>query len=209
MKKYFKSIVLAMVFTLILSSTSTGFMSNAQDGAVVDEEGGIIGYSYGGLYWDVEEYEEIVGSTMARSFAATHEATLTDSSDALTDEDAQLIEEVTCPLGMAIAIGVDEDGNMITYLSGYTFIEEEGVSLGALMNRLEIWNAYKSPYEGVFFSHNWTYKAVKVADGEQMIDVDVEKKTITFSINETVSELEQWDVLMSLRAAVNSEKISK
>lgn len=207
MKKYLKAIALALVFALILSSISTGMMEDAQEGIVVDAEGSVIGYSYGGLYWDADEYEEMVGSTVSRSFAYSHNASYSDSSDVLTEEDTQLIEEVTHQLGMAIAIGVDEDGNQITYLGGYTFVEADGVSLGGLMNMLETWNAYQSPYEKAFFSRDWVYKAVKVADGAQQIDVDVECKTVTFSINEKISELENWDILVSLRTAVNSNII--
>lgn len=199
------TIALALIFALSLSTFSTGMMMDDQDGAVMNSEGSIVGYSYGGLYWDTNEYEEMLSSAETRSFVATHATALSDSSDVLSEDDALLINNVVCPLGMAIAVAVDEDGNQVTYLGGYTFVEEEGVSLGKLMNVLETWNLYESPYKDMFFSRDWTYKAVKVADGEQSIMVDAENKIITFGIVNEISV--DFNTMATLRTVVNSDKV--
>lgn len=223
MKKNFKTIltlIVAIAAALSFSAFSTGNAANT-DGSVTDDDGNVVGYSYDGLYWDADEYEEMISTTTSRNYrlslsgaetlAVNHEAFLSDITDGdpfvgieLTKEDAALIDELTHPLGMAIATAMDENGNPITLLGGYTFVEEEGTSLGGLMNRLETWDINKSSLVGLFFSRDLTYKSVKVADGEQGITVDVEKQMIIFGINENIGELDQWDLLAALRTAVNS-----
>lgn len=215
--KKITTIVMALVFALVLSTINPGLMLD--DGYVTAEDS-VVGYAYGGLYWDTDEYEELLSTTAvqqyvvdesAESFCATHSKRLSldsksdsaiDSDDELNLEDRNLISEAAYQIGMAIAAGVDEDGNQITYLGGYTFVNEKGTSLGELMNRLEVWAMNKSPYQDLFFSRNWTYKAVKVADGEQSIVIDRENGIVNFNINEKVSELDQWDVLAALRYTV-------
>ena len=197
------TIALALVFALTLSTVNPAQMKDASEGAVVNAEGSVVGYTYGGLYWEADEYEEMVASTSARSFEISSSSD-SDSSDALTEEDAQLIEEVTKKLGMAIAVEEDEAGNKITLLGGYKFVEADGTNLDALKRMLETWNEFKSPYMSAFFSPDLTYKTIKVADGAQGIEVDVENMTIIFSVNADINELEYWDILASMRTAVNS-----
>lgn len=203
MNKVTRFAILFVVFTMLISSLSTGLLADLKDGAVVDSGGRVVGYSYGGLYWDADEYEEMLGSAAVRSYAVTRNIPA-ESGDVLDEDDELLVTDVVCGLGMAIAITIDEDGNHVTYLGGYTFVEEDGVSLGELMNRLETWNMYKSPYEAAFFSRDWAYKAVKVMDGEQDIFVDTENQIVNFYITEKISELDPWDIYYSLRIAVNN-----
>ena len=154
MKKNLIRIVLAVMFAMALSNFSTGLMID--DGPISTDDGNVVGYAYGGLYWDADEYAALGCVSEEKSFVIDHET-----------EYIAVVDEVTHQIGMAIAAGVDEDGNRITYLGGYTFVEEENTSLGGLMRRLEDWAMNKSPYQDMFFSRDWTYKAVKAEDGEQ------------------------------------------
>ena len=199
--KKIATIVLSLVVALALSSLNTGFMADTADGPISTVEGEIVGYSYGGLYWDADEYAALGCASEAKSFVIDNETEYLSVS-CLSDEDVAVVDEVTHQIGMAIAAGVDEDGNQITYLGGYTFVTEERTTLGGLMRRLEDWAMNKSPYQDMFFSRNWTYKAVKAEDGEQMVNVDVANAVIEFYINEDISELDQWDMLAAMRYAV-------
>jgi len=199
MKKNLIRIVLAVMFAMALSNFSTGLMID--DGPISTDDGSVVGYAYGGLYWDADEYAALGCVSEEKSFVIDHETEYTAISY-LSEEDIAVVDEVTHQIGMAIAAGVDEDGNRITYLGGYTFVEEENTSLGGLMRRLEDWAMNKSPYQDMFFSRDWTYKAVKAEDGEQMVNVDVANAVIEFYINEDVSELDQWDMLAAMRYAV-------
>lgn len=207
------TLVLAIAIALSFGAFSIGNASNA-DGSVTDDNGNVVGYSYDGLFWDLDEYEEMMSTTSSRNYRISSiEAYMEDDAQLagteLTAEDAVLIDELVRPLDMAITMAVDEDGNPVTLLGGYTFVEEEGTSLGGLMNRLEIWALNKSVYQNVFFSHNLIYKSVKVADGEQEITVDIENRMVIFSINESIGELDQWDLLAALRTAVNSVTVTE
>jgi len=211
------SLILAVIAIFTMSSLSTGLMDeNKDNGAIIDDDGNVVGYAFGGLYWDAEEYEEMIGTTTTRSFADTLTVVQSNevasiSSNELTANDETLLEEVTHPLGMAIATVADEDGNFTTFLGGYKFIEEKGVSLGKLMNRLEAWALVRSPYADLFFSQNVVYKAVKIADEEPAsvsVEVDEENnQTIVFGLHEDISEISEWDLLSALRFAVVNSNI--
>ena len=174
--KKIATIVLSLVVALALSSLNTGFMADTADGPISTVEGEIVGYSYGSLYWDADEYAALGCASEAKSFVIDNETEY-----------------------LSVSCLSDEDGNQITYLGGYTFVTEEGTTLGGLMRRLEDWAMNKSPYQDMFFSRNWTYKAVKAEDGEQMVNVDVANAVIEFYINEDISELDQWDMLAAVK----------
>ena len=106
-------------------------------------------------------------------------------------------------LGMAEAMTVDaRTGEKTILLDGYTFKIAKETNMDSVLGQLQRWSKDESPYKDQFFSESWIYKTVKVADGAQAVIVDAFNKVIAFSVNESIDELDPYEILAMQRLAV-------
>lgn len=219
------TLVMTLLTVVAISSMAIANASNkTTDGPIYDEAGEVVGYTYGGIYWTVDEYEQCMSTVNTRAYVVNHSASLEDdgvvasSLSALygvemTPEEMNAIQNdvksVAMQLGMPIAMEDAEDGYKTILLGGYTFKVADDTEMASLMRRLEDWNYTKSPYEKMFFSQDWTYQTVKTksADSDTNISIDTDSKTIAFYVYESIDEIELVDTLTALRtAALVTEK---